>query len=144
MTELARPAAPDLVVDTSAMMAILLDEERATAVAGALRTARAPIISAATRVELSIVAAARADDPRAGADAALAVLDAADVVTMPVDQHLADEAFDAWLRFGTGSHAARLNFGDVFSYALARHWSLPLLCVGDDFNHPGLDLVDVG
>ena len=63
---------------------------------------------------------------------------------MPVDQHLAEAAFDAWLRFGKGNHVARLNFGDVFSYALARHWSLPLLCVGDDFGHTDLDLVDVG
>ena len=139
-----RPAPADLVIDTSAIMAVLLGEETAKAVGDALRAANGPIIAAPTRTELSIVAAARAEHPVDGANAALAILDAAGTATTPIDEPLADLAFAAWLEFGKGRHAARLNFGDVFSYATAAHWELPLLCVGDDFRHTDLELVDVG
>lgn len=139
-----RPPAADLVVDTSAIVAVLEDESTAARVTKALRSSDAPIMSAATRLELSIVAGARADDQRSGADAALGILDAAGVVTVPVDRALADLGFDAWVHFGKGNHRARLNYGDCFSYSLALHWQLPLLCVGDDFRHTDLEIIDVG
>ena len=51
----------------------------------------------------------------------------------PVDAGLADDALVCWRRFGRGRHPAALNYGDTFSYALARRLGLPLLFVGEDF-----------
>jgi ribonuclease VapC len=136
-----RPAPPDLVVDTSAVMAIVQREDARYRLAGALDAAAGATIAAPTRVELSIVAEARLGP--GGAAAALAVLDAADVVTFPFDEQLADLSLDAWRRFGRGRHPARLNLGDCFGYALASHLDVPLLCVGDDFARTDIELVDV-
>jgi ribonuclease VapC len=136
-----RPAPPDLVVDTSAVMAIVQREDARYRLAAALDAAADATIAAPTRVELSIVAEARLGP--GGAAAALAVLDAADVVTFPFDEQLADLALDAWRRFGRGRHPARLNLGDCFGYALATHLDVPLLCVGGDFAHTDIELVDV-
>lgn len=133
-----------MVVDTSAIVAILRSEPDSDRIVEALREATGPIMSAATRLELSIVAGASSTDPHAGASAAIAVLDAADVVTVPVDEMLADIGFEAWTRFGKGNHRARLNFGDVFSYALAVHLDVPVLCVGDDFRQTDIDVVELG
>ena len=77
---LERPAPIDLVVDTSAIMAIALNEQSASAVQRALESVRGPVISSATIVELSIVAASRVGaDGRA---AVRAILEASGVVTM--------------------------------------------------------------
>lgn len=50
----------------------------------------------------------------------------------------------AWHLFGRGQHAAKLNYGDCFAYALADHLRLPLVCVGDDFARTDLELVPLG
>ena len=139
---IARPAAPfDLVVDTSAVMAIVNAEQSRRVIARALAEAEGPTIAAPTRLELSIVAEARLG--RGGADEALAVLDTSRTVTFPFDEHLADLAFDAWLRFGKGRHRAALNFGDCFGYALAVHLDVPMLCIGNDFAQTDAKLIDV-
>ena len=57
----------------------------------------------------------------------------AEVVVVPVDAEHVSEARDAYRRFGKGRHAAGLNFGDLFAYALARASGEPLLFKGDDF-----------
>jgi ribonuclease VapC len=131
----------DLVVDTSAVMSIVNDEHGRDALARALSESNGPTIAAPTRLELSIVAEARGGPD--GAGDALAVLDAADAVTFPYDERLADLAFDAWARFGKGRHPAALNFGDCFSYGLAVHLDVPLLCVGRDFARTDVSLIDV-
>jgi ribonuclease VapC len=136
-----RPPAIDLVVDTSAILALALEEPTAHAIQAVLESAGGPVISAAIVVELHIVAAARFGP--AGAEAAGTILDAANVVTMPVDAIQIDLATTAWDRFGRGNSPARLNYGDCFSYALARHLDVPLLCVGDDFSRTDLDLVEL-
>ena len=75
-------------------------------------------------------------------DAALrALITAADVVVMPIDDRQLDGAIDAWRRFGRGNHPAQLNFGDCMAYAVARLAREPLLCVGADFPRTDLDLV---
>jgi len=130
-----------MVVDSSAVLAILLGEEPARRLADALRASRGPVVSAAILAELTIVAEARLGD--GGADAARAVLDAGDVVSVPVDAVIAGSALDAWRRFGKGNHPAGLNFGDCFSYATAAHYDVPLLCVGGDFHRTDLRLIDV-
>ena len=136
-----RPAPVDLVVDSSAVLAILLGEEPARRLTDALRVAQGPVVSAATLAELTIVAEARVGT--GGAQAAWAVLDAGNVVPVPVDSAIADASLDAWRRFGKGNHPAGLNFGDCFSYATAVHYDVPLLCVGADFARTDLRLIDV-
>jgi ribonuclease VapC len=138
---LGRPTAIDLVVDTSAILALALDEPTANAVRTALESTGGPVISAATVVELHIVAAARFGP--AGVNATRTILDAANVVTMPVDAIQVELATAAWDRYGRGNHPAQLNYGDCFSYALAHHLEAPLLCVGNDFIQTDLDLVDL-
>ncbi len=135
---LRRPAPADLVVDPSAVVAVVLAEPRAAAVERALQLASGPIMSAANVVELLLVLEGRLGP--AGTDAAHNLLTQADVVVVPVDDSMVDGALRAWRRFGKGRHPARLNFGDCFAYALAAHWELPLLCVGDDFRHTDLTL----
>ncbi len=139
---IARPPLVDMAIDTSAILALLLDEPTAAAVQHELGKSIGPVISAASIVELSIVTTARFGP--AGADAAQAVLDAAGVVTVPVDAQICNAASDAWRRFGRGNHRAALNFGDCFAYATATHFGVPLLCIGDDFKQTDLRLVDVG
>jgi ribonuclease VapC len=140
-TKLGRPAPIDLVVDTSAIMAIANDERSADMVQAALDEAQGPVISAASLLELSIVVSARFGPD--GPVAVRAILDSANVLVMPVDERQAEEAMAAWLRFGKGHHPAALNYGDCFSYALAHHLEVPLLCVGADFERTDLTLVDV-
>ncbi|MGH8933461.1 MAG: type II toxin-antitoxin system VapC family toxin, partial [Egibacteraceae bacterium] len=58
-----------------------------------------------------------------------------------VDRDQADRALEGWRRFGKGRHAAGLNFGDCFTYALAAVTGCPVLCVGDDFAATDLDVI---
>ena len=133
-----RPSPIDLVIDTSAIMAIALDEAPANDVRSVLVASRGPVVSAATLVELTIVATARFGV--GGPPAVRVVLDRADVVTIPVDEHQAELALGAWQRFGNGRHPAGLNYGDCFTYALAKHLEVPLLCVGDHFAQTDVEL----
>lgn len=119
-----------MVVDTSAVVAVLFGEPGAEGVEHKLMDAPG-IMSAATRVELGIVVEARAGP--AGAQLLEELLARVGVRVEPVDQGLADEALVCWRRFGRGRHPAGLNYGDTFSYALARRMGLPLLFVGEDF-----------
>jgi ribonuclease VapC len=138
---LRRPPSDDLVVDTSAIVALLLGEPEAAAIATALASAASPIMSAATVVELGIVAEARSG--KRGGSHVRALLDAATVDVIPVDHLAASRAIDSWRRFGKGRHRAALNFGDCFSHSLAVHAQLPILCVGDDFTHTDATVVDL-
>lgn len=140
-TRPTRPAAIDLVIDSSALIAVTLDERSAELLMTALSAAAGPVISAATVVEACIAAAARLGP--GGPDAIRELLDAAGAVTIPVDEHQSRLAVDAWPRFGRGNDPAGLNYGDCFSYALAAHLDVPLLCVGADFANTDLQLVDV-
>lgn len=129
---LRRPPPADLVVDTSAIVAILLEEPDAHRCARRLHGALGPLISAASVLELLMVMEARRGP--AGVTACTELLADQRVVTVPVDDVTVREAHDAWRRFGKGRHRAALNYGDCFAYALATHAELPLLCAGDDFH----------
>lgn len=118
-----------IVVDTSAVLAVLQDEPRAADVAAALTVAEARLMSAATYVELGIVVATKTG----GAIRAEQILSDFDLLLAPVDEDIAAHALAAWERFGRGRHPAALNYGDCFSYALAEVRDAPLLFVGDDF-----------
>lgn len=139
---LERPSLADIVIDTSALMAVLLAEPLARYVQAALLAAQGPIISAGNVTELLMVAAGQ--NPSDGERGARDVLDQVAPSIIPVDGTIAEAAHKAWRRFGKGNHPARLNYGDCFAYATAEHWELPLLCVGDDFAQTDIELVPLG
>ena len=121
-----------MIVDTSALIAILRDERDAIVYAGAIAEAAIGRISAATHVETAAVidtsrdpiASRRFDD----------LLREARFAIEPVTEAQGHIAREAFRDFGRGSgHPARLNFGDCFAYALARAMNEPLLFTGDDF-----------
>lgn len=118
-----------MIVDTSAILAILRREDDAEAIARALARAPRIAVSAGTWVEIGIVSEGRGG-PEARA-AAEQLLDGAEVV--PVTPRQAQIALDGWRRYGKGRHKAALNLGDCFAYALAKERDEPLLFKGDDF-----------
>jgi ribonuclease VapC len=119
-----------MVVDTSVVVAILMAEPDAELLGAALASARAPMMSAASYVELLLVSLSRDIAGRAEVDEMLA--DAA-IEIVPVSLEHARLAVTAFERFGKGRHPARLNYGDCFAYALAKERVEPLLFKGDDF-----------
>ncbi len=137
---LCRPAPADLAIDTSAIMSMVLGEPSSRRVHEALLQSEGPVISAATVAELMMVAVGRRGP--SAAEVAQAILDLANVVTIPVDDQTASVVHDAWTRFGKGRHPAALNYGDCFSYAVARQFGVPLLCIGNDFVRTDLQVVD--
>ncbi len=119
-----------MVVDTSALIAILFDEPEKIAFASAIDRATDPKVSAVTRVETMMVyLGRRRNEPTDVHD----LIDILGLKTMDVDRAQADSALEAFARFGKGRHAARLNLGDCFAYALAATLKEPLLFKGDDF-----------
>jgi ribonuclease VapC len=117
-----------MVVDTSALMAVLLGGATADACCDVLEREDDLLISAVTVAQSLMVAARRELLP--GMDALLEGL-GFDVV--PVTAASARRAARAYARWGKGSHPAALNFGDCFPYELAMEHGCPLLFVGDDF-----------
>lgn len=123
-----------MIIDTSALLAILRDEPEARPCAEAIERAATRRISAATFLEAAIVidasrdpiASRRLDD----------LLTAAGIVIEPVTEAQARIGREAYRDFGKGSgHPAQLNSGDCFAYALARVTGEPLLFKGSDFTH---------
>lgn len=120
-----------MIVDTSALIAILRDEPEARSIAKALRNARRKLLAAPTYLETSMAIAGRkALAGKAELDRLL-VETGTDIVAF--DEEAARAAVNAFLRYGKGRHPAGLNFGDCMSYALARTELMPLLFKGDDF-----------
>jgi ribonuclease VapC len=117
-----------MIVDTSALIAILRREEDSDALAERLLGADEVRMSSGTLLEARIVA------EREGGEAELAeLLDLAGIEIVPPDARQIDLAFEGFRRFGRGRHPAALNFGDLFAYALARALDEPLLFKGEDF-----------
>jgi ribonuclease VapC len=121
-----------MIVDSSALLAVLLDEPECSRFIALLAEAEDPLISAATLVEASIVMQAKTGD--SGVDDLDELLAAAAVRCVAVDRAQAQIAREAYTRFGKGRSPAGLNFGDCFSYALAQVTGRPLLFKGDDFS----------
>ena len=121
-----------MVIDSSALIAILSKEPEHHVFEDSIRLAPARLLSAPGLVETSIVVLSRRREE------GLAVLNEllADmrVETVPVSADHARLAIDAFRRFGKGRHPAGLNFGDCFSYALAKATGEPLLFKGSDFS----------
>jgi ribonuclease VapC len=117
-----------MIIDTSALIAILRDEPDAKACALAIERTVNRRLSAANFVETALVidGSRRFDD----------LIQEAQIIIEPVTEVQARIAREAYRDFGKGSgHPAKLNFGDCFAYALARATGQPLLFKGDDFIH---------
>jgi ribonuclease VapC len=118
-----------IAVDTSALVAIFFDE----AEGDLIREADEPCVSTTTVAETLIVLDNRTRD--GNGELLRNMLFELGLVIEAVTLTDAWIAGDAYRRFGKGRHRARLNFGDCFSYALAKSLDLPLLFKGDDFRH---------
>ena len=124
-----------IVVDSSAVIAILFDEPPAAALAARLIVDAARLMSVASYLEVGTVLAGRRQSDRLKAiDDLDAFLTEGEIALAPVDENQARLALRARIVYGRGmGHGGPLNFGDAFSYALAKSLSCPLLFIGDDF-----------
>jgi ribonuclease VapC len=120
-----------MVLDSSAIVAVLLKEPGHDRLLETIERAELIVVGAPTMLETTMVLTARlGQDARPLLSAFLRRLNAEAVAFN--EEHL-DAATTAFLRFGRGRHPAGLNFGDCMSYAVASVASLPLLFIGDDF-----------
>jgi ribonuclease VapC len=120
-----------MIIDTSALVAILEQEPEAERIARTLVATSERMLSAANLLEVGIVMQVRrGDDGARDLDLLLAKLK---VEIIPFTARQTDIARKAFRHYGRGRHAAGLNFGDCFAYALARDQSAALLFKGDDF-----------
>jgi ribonuclease VapC len=120
-----------MVIDTSAVIAILNDEPERRAFNEAIEKSNVCMMSAATFVEVSMVIEnKRGPDGLRDFDTLIAT---ARIVIVPVDERQARVARDAFRRYGKGRHPAALNYGDCFTYALADVKRSPVLFKGGDF-----------
>lgn len=120
-----------MVLDTSALIALLLDEPEAEDFRVALEDDETRLVSAGTLLEAALVIDARKGEA-GGRELDLLVQKAA-ITIVPVDEEQVAEARRAWRRYGRGRHDAGLNFGDLFAYALTRTSGEALLFKGNDF-----------
>jgi ribonuclease VapC len=121
-----------MIVDSSALLAILLGAPEAPALLDALVEAEHPRMSVANWLEVAMLI-----EERGGRLASLRFDEffrAAGIELAPVDAAQAEAARTAWRHFGRHKHSARLNFGDCFAYALAKQAGDELLYQGDDFS----------
>src|SRR5579863_110260 len=130
-----------MVIDTSALIAILQREPERRSFLEAIESADLTRMSIASFVESSIII-----ESRYGAEG-LRDLDRfisrAIIELIPVDEEQGQLARSAYSRFGKGRHRAGLNYGDCFSYAAAISLGEPLLCKGDDFIHTDVPILEV-
>jgi len=126
-----------VIVDTSAIIAILREEHDAAVYAAAIATADTRRLSAVSYLECGIVLDSQRDPVVSrGLDD---LIGEADFIIEPVTEHQAHLARRAYADFGNGSgHPAGLDFGDCLSYALAIDRREPLLWKGNDFGHTGV------
>ena len=117
-----------IAVDTSALMAIVLDEDRADVCSAALQLDPIRLISAATFAEALIVAEGKNVSP-----AMAELLNQVSFEVIAVSAATAGRVLQIYRTWGKGRHPARLNFGDCFAYDIAKTHDCPLLFVGDDF-----------
>ncbi|MFW5729198.1 MAG: type II toxin-antitoxin system VapC family toxin [bacterium] len=120
-----------IAVDTSAILAILCNEEESHRFNEILAADDNTVMSAANYAEAGIVLQKRYGP--AGLHYLLLLVTRARIAIEPVDAEQAEAAIRAYAAFGKGNHEAGLNFGDCFAYALARQREIPLLFRGEDF-----------
>jgi len=126
-----------IVIDTSAVLAILNDEPERRSFNEAIEKAESCLISAASFVEASMVLEARKGYE--GVRDFDLFIARAGIKLSEVDAEQAEIARTTFRKFGKGRHAANLNFGDCFSYALAKANAVPLLFKGNDFSQTDVE-----
>jgi ribonuclease VapC len=129
-----------MVVDTSAVIAILLNEPEAERIARALVSEDRPLMSAFSALETGLVIEARKGE--AGAREWQLLQHQANIDLVPFESGQLALAQEAWRKYGKGRHEAGLNIGDCCAYALARHIREPLLFKGEDFARTDADRVE--
>ena len=120
-----------MVADTSAIVAILLEESGSQVFEQAMMSDGEVLVSTATAVELLMVASGKGDDAY---QSAVQFLARPFLRLVPLDERQLWAAAGAFRRYGKGRHPAGLNFGDTFAYALASTHQASLLFKGNDFN----------
>jgi len=130
-----------MILDTSAIIAILRDEPDATELAEAVESAGVRRISAATYVEAAIVTDSNKDPVLSRSLDSF--LQRSLVHVEPVTVEQARLAREAYRDFGKRRHRAGLNLGDCFAYALTKDKGEPLLCKGDDFRKTDIEVVQL-
>jgi len=128
-----------MVIDTSALAAIFFGEPEREKFLAAITSTSTRLVSAATVLETGIVVESRLGEA-AGRELDLFLI-RGNFQVVPVDAEQADVARSAWRRFGKGRHPAALNYGDCFTYALAKWTGEPLLVKGTDFLSTDVTLV---
>ena len=127
-----------MVIDTSALIAILQDEPERRSFNDAVKSAERRLMSAATLLETSIIIESRFGSE--GVRDLDLYISKAQIDVAPVDLDQAYVARAAYRQYGKGQHRAALNYGDCFSYALAKTEGEPLLFKGTDFVHTDLEV----
>src|SRR5689334_8099642 len=127
-----------MVIDTSAILAILQQEPEAVEFAQKIEVATTRLVSAGTILEASLLVERRCGKAGTSERDNFILRGAFELV--PFDAAQASIAREAYRRFGKGRHAAGLNFGDCFSYALAKAQGEPLLFKGDDFSRTDISV----
>jgi len=128
-----------MVIDSSAVLALLLQEDQAPLIARAFERETPRLLSAANLLEAAIVIESRKGE--AGGRELDLLLYRAGIEVVGVDEDQAELARVAWRRFGKGRHPASLNYGDCFAYALAKSRRATLLFVGNDFAQTDIEPV---
>jgi len=127
----------DLVVDTSAVLAILLREPGFEGIELGLASSKRPAILTSTVLESTMVFS-RFFCHSASRELAALLGRYAEISVHPFDEECSRLATEAFLRFGKGRHPASLNFGDCMVFGLAAKLNVPVLCTGDDFRQTDL------
>jgi len=125
-----------MVIDTSALIAILQNEPQAPACMDAIERIAPRVISAGTFTEALIVAVRRNIELEM-----TELIHGLGLEIIPVTAASARKTADAYRRWGKGIHPAKLNYGDCFAYALAHEKKCPLLYIGNDFSHTDVQSV---
>lgn len=125
----------DIAVDTSAIVELMVKGPKANVVREAMTGAGQTLVTPVARLETVMVMLGRFGWQRTAFEHEWRGLALQEV---PVDSAMSDLAVDVFELWGKGGAKAALNFGDCFSYALAKARNLPLLCVGDDFSQTDL------
>ena len=127
-----------MVIDTSALLAIFLAEPERKQFLDSILQGATRLISAANSLETGIVLEAKRGEA-AGREFDLFIV-RANLQIVPVDAEQVEIARSAWRHYGKGRHAAALNFGDCFAYALAKQSGEPLLTKGNDFSRTDITI----
>ena len=131
-----------MVIDSSALVAIIFDEPERQRLEDAMQLDSSRLVSAVTKLESSIVLFGRSG--RALLDELDRLLARIAATIVPFDDHQSEIARDAFARFGKGRHRAALNFGDCAAYALSVAEAEPLLFKGTDFGATDVEVVKLG